>query len=369
MSDTKIMAFYLPQYYETEENNQWWGKGFTEWVNLKNAKALYKGHAQPVIPKNNNYYNLLDKNTVIWQTNLAKEYGIYGFAYYHYWFCGRKILEKPVENILKWKDIDQKFFFFWANHTWYKTVKGVKKELIAQEYGDVEDWIAHYKYMRDFFKDKRYIKLNNEPVIGVYEPDNIPQIDDMYKTWNEMAIEDGFAGIYIIESINSLRRKRVKKSKYASACLLRQPNLAKQAYILNIRHWRMRLRMEINKRLKLPPRAPYKFSYDEICKNEVDITDNYIDSCIFYCITTGWDNTPRHKNYGEVFIDNCTSIFEATLDMLYLKAQKNKNEFFFINAWNEWAEGMNLEPDNYKGFELLEAVKRVYERHSFYKQI
>lgn len=363
MFDTKIIALYLPQFYETDENNRWWGKGFTEWVNLKKAEPLYKGHEQPVIPENNNYYNLLDKHTVIWQTGLAKQYGIYGFAYYHYWFGGKKILEKPAENILKWKDIDQNFFFFWANHTWYKTINGKKEELIVQEYGNVEDWIAHYKYMSDFFKDKRYIKINNAPVLGIYEPANISERDEMYKLWNDMALEDGFDGIYIIESINGLKKREVQKSKYANVCLLRQPNLARQAYLQNVKHFGMRLRRIINRWMQREPKTPYMFRYEEICKNEIRITNDYADGQFFYCIATGWDNTPRHKKYGEVFTGNVSSLYESTFEELYLKSQKNKNEFIFINAWNEWAEGMNLEPDNYKGCELLEATKRVFEKY------
>src|ERR1035437_7404382 len=129
---TKTIAYFLPQFHEIPENNMWWGPGFTEWTNLKRARPLFEGHSI-IEPLNDNYYNLLEKDTVIWQTELAKKYSLYGFCYYHYWFKGKKLLEKPAENLLKWNDIDQKFMFMWANHDWTRSWVGGKEILIDRK--------------------------------------------------------------------------------------------------------------------------------------------------------------------------------------------------------------------------------------------
>ena len=141
----KKFAIFLPQFYETKENNKWWGKGFTEWVSVRNAKPLYKGHLQPKLPLEG-YYNMLDKETMENQADLMHKYKIDGMVYYHYYFDGKLLLEKPAENLLKWKDIEEPFFFCWANHTWYKAVDGKKEVLIEQTYGDIKSWEKHFKY-------------------------------------------------------------------------------------------------------------------------------------------------------------------------------------------------------------------------------
>ena len=164
----KKFAFFLPQFHEIPENDEWWGKGFTEWTNVKDAKPLYKGHQQPKHPMNNNYYNLLHKNVVEWQTELMNKSGLDGFIYYHYYFTGKKLLEKPAENLLKWKDIPQRFFFCWANHTWNRSWEGKKTILLEQTYGTKDDWEKHFQYLLPLFKDDRYEKRDNKPLLMIF---------------------------------------------------------------------------------------------------------------------------------------------------------------------------------------------------------
>ena len=159
----KIIAFYLPQFHNIPENDEWWGDGFTEWVNVKKAKPLFDGHVQPKEPLNDNYYNLLDDNIKIWQAKIAKEYGVYGFCYYHYWFNGKLLLEKPMEQMLNNKKIDIPFCISWANEPWTKAWVNEKKVLIPQSYGGVNEWKEHFDYLLPFFKDERYIKVHNKP--------------------------------------------------------------------------------------------------------------------------------------------------------------------------------------------------------------
>lgn len=148
----KVIAFYLPQFHNIPENNEWWGDGFTEWVNVMKAKPLFEGHVQPKVPLNNNYYDLLDDGVKIWQAETAKKYGIYGFCYYHYWFNGKLLLEKPMEQMLKNHKIDIPFCICWANEAWTKAWVNSTQTLIPQKYGNKDDWKKHFEYLLPFSK-------------------------------------------------------------------------------------------------------------------------------------------------------------------------------------------------------------------------
>ena len=214
----KTIVMYLPQFHRTVENDEWWGNGFTEWTTVKNAKPIFDGQIQPREPLDDNYYNLLKKETMEWQASLAEKYKIHGFCFYHYWFKdGRRVLEKPAENLLKWKDINMKFSFCWANESWARTwsreifknswsnkfekKSGTDKEsdiLLEQKYGREKDWREHFDYLINFFNDERYIRIEDKPIFNIYKPDQISCLDEMLEMWNKWAIEEGLKGIYII---------------------------------------------------------------------------------------------------------------------------------------------------------------------------
>ena len=199
----KIITFYLPQFHEIPENNEWWGKGFTEWVNVKKAQPLYEGHEQPRVPLNENYYNLLDPNVQVWQAKIAKEYGVYGFCYYHYWFNGKLLLEKPMENMLKNRDIDIPFCVCWANEPWTRAWVGETKVLIPQLYGEKREWKEHFDYLLPFFIDSRYICDDGKPLVVIYRPEVIECLNEMLDYWNELAIQEGFEGLtYAYQNID-----------------------------------------------------------------------------------------------------------------------------------------------------------------------
>lgn len=256
----KIIAYYLPQFHEIKENNEWWGEGFTEWVNVKKAKPLYSNHIQPKIPINKNYYNLMNKDTVVQQTNLMKKYNIYGLCYYHYYFEGKLLLEKPAENLLKWRDINQKFCFCWANHDWRKTWNGTSELLIKQTYGEERSWEAHFNYLLKFFIDERYIKIDKKPIFVIYKVDDIPNYDKMINFWNSLCKKNGLEGIYIIETIDYMTKK--EKINNSDAILYREPAIAlskirKKSKIMKI----------LDKILKKKLEKPEKISYDLVWKN------------------------------------------------------------------------------------------------------
>lgn len=184
----KTIAFYLPQFHRIPENDKWWGEGFTEWVNVKNAQPLFDGHEQPKMPFNKNYYDLTDVEVMKWQATLAKKYGIFGFCMYHYWFDGHLLLEKPVENYLK-SDIDFPFCLCWPNEHWTNAwVSGENKVLIEQRYGSEKEWRDHYNYLVPFFKDSRYIRKSGKILFVIYRPELISERKEMFECWNRWAV-------------------------------------------------------------------------------------------------------------------------------------------------------------------------------------
>lgn len=200
MNIPKIIAFYFPQFHEIPENDEWWGKGFTDWKLVKEAKPLYEGHNQPRIPIDDNYYNPCDKETLKKQAELAKKYGIEGFMFYHYWFDGKLYLEKPMEVFLANPDIDISFCVTWANESWTRSWVG-KPEIFLQKQShsvDKEIWKKHFNYLLPFFTDPRAIKIDEKPVFLIYQPFLINDSKTMLELWNELAIKNGLNGLYFI---------------------------------------------------------------------------------------------------------------------------------------------------------------------------
>ena len=358
------IAFYLPQYHETEENNKWWGKGFTEWNSVKNAKPYFKGHYQPKTPLDNNYYDLSESNanTWKWQANLAREYGVYGFCIYHYWFkdC-KKILEKPAEILLNHKDIDTKYFFCWANEPWKRTWYSYNQELlIDQEYGTEKEWIKHYEYLSSFFKDERYIKINNRPIIAIYRTAAIDELEKMKKIWNQLAIKDCFSGIHLMSGNTSFKRENridlidsfycfepAFTLHYGIPKYLRLPSYIRRVLVSKINTVSDNKKIEDLQNLK----TLYKYLSE---KTFIDSKPEYPGIC------PSWDNTPRKKWKGTFFKKSSPLIFEKKLTD-YNKTLE-ANDFLFINAWNEWSEGAYLEPDEINKYSYLEAIKNALEK-------
>ncbi len=356
----KIFSFFLPQFHEIPENNEWWGEGFTEWVNVKAAGPLFDGHVQPKHPLNNNYYDLLNKATMIQQTALMHEYGLTGMIYYHYYFKGKLLLEKPAENLLIWKDIEQPFFFCWANHDWVRSWDGKKTLLIKQEYGVEVDWEKHFQYLLPFFKDERYEKRNNMPLLMTFKFD-FPEKEQLFVYFDKRCKEYGFDGIYLIETFGrkwggkNLREDFEIYKKQCSSVTkdihIREPNTSSLAYhysLLNdlVPKIYRKLRNEIGKIFKKP--YLYKLNGRKIyCK--------LIDECAnlngIHGLYFEWDNTPRHKRRGYIITPPPKKLFFE-----YMNKIRN-DDYVFINAWNEWCEGMMLEPTEELGYKYLEWIR------------
>ncbi len=354
----KKYAFYLPQFHEIKENNEWWGDGFTEWVNVKNAKKLFKNHMQPIKPLNNNYYCLLDKNIIKWQTDLMKKYCIDGMIYYHYYFCGDKLLEKPAENLLKWKDIDQPFFFCWANHSWYRSWSGSKELLKEQLYGDINDWEKHFKYLIKFFLDSRYIKVDNKPIFMIYNS-KFAEKNRMIDYFNIKCKEYGFDGIHIIETISNIHSFVNEKDKNLNVTcdyFFREPSISLSLFYDNMNIYdriKNRLRKSLIKYCTfIKPEIIDANMLYSIMINDKSRYKNSIRGAFF-----SWDNTPRHKYRGYIINEVSKQTFFEYLDSI------KDNDMLFINAWNEWCEGMILEPTEHNQYKYLEWIKEWSENN------
>ena len=368
----KIIPLYLPQFHTIPENDEWWGKGFTEWVNVREAKPLFEGHNQPRVPLNNNYYDLSDIETLKWQCRIAKEYGIYGFCMYHYWFNGHLLLEKPMEMLLAHPEIDIKYCISWANHDWtdaWKASNRQPKVLIAHNFDDEKDWVDHFNYLLPFFKDPRYMTENNKPLMVIYIPNIIRKLKKMLDVWSQMARDNGFDGLtFIYQSAassfdnswdHSLFDYGVEMNPGYVGLANRQknssffPKLMKYSHEIK-RFLHIRRSLLPQKKITEVSKADYDYTWQRILELRPLSNAPKMIPCAF----TDWHNTPRHKERGYLFQGVSPDKFKSYFKQL-IDNTKNfyDTDMIFVFAWNEWAEGGYLEPDEKNGFAFLEAIK------------
>ncbi len=360
----QIITMYLPQFHRVKENDQWWGEGYTEWTAVKLAKPLFEGHEQPVSPLNDNYYDLLQRETMEWQASLMKEYGVYGQCFYHYYFKnGRKILEKPAQNLLKWTDIDMPFCFCWANTPWTRTWskytgsfladKFENKEvpqndtngvLLEQDYGEKKAWKVHYEYLRPFFRDKRYIRMENRPVFVIHNYNHIRNsLAEMIWYWSELAQQYEEEIPYII-TFNS--------NGNAGA------GVDAEAYIEPAMSFgKVQKKMVGNKKIQV-------VDYDQIW--ESILYKSAFKKKTFFGGFSNYDETPRRDKNGLVVLEGTAEKFERYMTELLAKSYVEENEFVFVNAWNEWGEGMHVEPDKCHQYDFLQALQQANMHYKEY---
>lgn len=370
----KILAFYLPQFHQIPENDVWWGEGFTEWTNTKKTNPLFKNHYQPKIPLNKNYYDLSKMDTLLWQAELANKYGIHGFVFYHYWFKdGKKLLEKPAEMLLENKELKTKFCFSWANEPWSRRWDGSETEiLMPQEYGEKKEWKMHFDYLLKFFKDSRYIFVNNKPLFIIYKPDLIPNCNEMMDYWDELALENNLNGITFISQHASFFSNKCKDMKFdynilfePGYTLITHQNIKnkkeklkiimKNPLVFEIKKNNFAKRFYSKKELNIMNFGRY--NYDVIWKAIINRKNN--DKKTLQGGFVDWDNSPRIGKRALVFHGSTPEKFQKYLSLLIKKLKKENKDLLFITAWNEWAEGSYLEPDEKHGYKYLEAVNNA----------
>lgn len=356
----KFLAYYLPQYHQIPENDEWWGEGFTEWTNVKKAKPLFRGHKQPIVPGELGYYDLLKTEGIQEkQAALAKEYGIDGFIYYQYWFGGGKmLLEKPAEKMLANKNVDIPFCFCWANETWSGIWHGLTdKILIEQKYLGEEDEQAYFDYLLPFFKDDRYIHIDGKPVFVIYDA-NIPNITNLIQRLKNRAITAGFAGLYVMAS-----NKNNDDADYASMGFDGKMSHAfNEKFKEAIPAVRQRFWIKLRNKLTLVFGREYtpifKINYKKLHKN-ILFKDMNIDT--FPLVLPNWDNTPRSGKNGVILEGSNPKTFEREVckAVQFLNPSTRKNKFIIVKSWNEWAEGNFVEPDNRYGRGFLKVIKNI----------
>lgn len=368
----KIIAWYLPQFHEIPENNLWWGKGFTDWVNVKKGKKYSSEQRQPRQPLNNKYYDLLDDNIKAWQVDLAKKYGIYGFCFHHYWFGGKLLLEKPMEQYLANKTLDLPFCINWANEHWTTSWAGGKKVLIKQDYGKEKDWVEHFNYLLPFFKDSRYIKEDGKPLICIFIPQLIDCLQEMMNCWQKLAKQNGFPGLKIsyVNKGNTNSELTKQEKDLFDYCIDYHPAVVFYDLDKTGKHglygaiktlWRATGKkilakfniasLSVSERLR---KDNYDDVWNAILQRKPEGNNNIPGAIV------DWDNTARKNKQGSYFSNVSSEKLYIYLKQLILRTKKvYHQDKIFIFSWNEWAEGGYLEPDTDNGYGMLKAVEKA----------
>lgn len=336
----KILAFYLPQFHPIPENDEWWGEGFTEWTNVTKAKPLFDGHHQPRLPGAMGFYDLRLPDVLRKQAALAKEFGVYGFCFHHYYFGGKRLLEAPVNNLLENPDIDLPFCLCWANENWTRRWDGQDQNiLIAQEHSP-EDDIRFLEDIQKYFDDPRYIQVDGKPFLIIYKASQFPDMAATICRWREHAAKKG-GGIYLVMAQTFGEND---PSKYGFDAAVEFP-----PHCL----FRQELKME-----EVNSNSYHRGHIYDARKRQITFEKDYK---VYNTLFTNWDNTARKGELSDIFISS-PAHFKHQLDLI-VKHERNSyracDSFVFINAWNEWAEGTYLEPDKVYGYAYLNAISQV----------
>jgi lipopolysaccharide biosynthesis protein len=345
--DVKFIAYYLPQYHPIHENDVWWGKGFTDWRNVTRAMPIYAGHYQPRLPGELGYYDLRLVETIRRQAELARLYGISAFCFHFYWFGGKRLLETPLLNFLKRKDIDLSFCLCWANENWTRRWDGRSDEVLIGQSHSPQDDLSFIEYLSKFFEDPRYLKVNDKPVLIVYRPALFPEITRTIERWRSAANKAGISGLHIVAT-NAFVFKDAASSGFDAIAEF-PPHGVKAGL------WSAPI---------LAPEFSGKiFSYPEVVESATN-SDTVSRVPIWPGAMPGWDNTPRMPQRGHLFHGSTPEFFETWLSDCIRRARHNpaSERFVMINAWNEWAEGAYLEPDQYYGYAYLAACAGALKR-------
>ncbi len=346
----RLIAFHLPQFHPTPENDEWWGKGFTEWTNVAKAQQLFPGHYQPHVPADLGFYDLRLPEARHAQAELAKEYGIEGFCYYHYWLGdGRRMLERPFNEILSSGEPDFPFCLCWANHSWNTAWQGTDKVLIEQTYPGWDDHAEHFDWLLQAFNDRRYLTIDGKPIFVIYKPDDIPNILDLCSFWRDKAVKNGLPGLYLI-GVSHRNQKWDPRLRGLDASVMqvlpRRDGRIPNRYLLT----KLKLALQGNRHeLTI-------WDYEEIMP--ILLRNNVVDWPDYPLVLPNWDNTPRSGMRGLVFHNSTPELFRKHLNDALSRVEDRKHEekIVFVKAWNEWAEGNHLEPDQKWGRAYLDII-------------
>lgn len=347
MSKPRLIAFYLPQFYPTKENDEWWEKNFTEWTNVRRAKPLFSGHEQPRVPADLGYYDLRDPEIREKQADLAREAGIEGFCYWHYWFAGRRLLDRVFREVVESGKPDYPFCLCWANHSWYrKTWDSSHSDtlLMEQTYPGRQDYIAHFNAMLPAFKDKRYMTVDGKPIFGIFDSLGFgkDRFAEFKQIWNELAKENGLPGFYFFAFTTKIGKiNDIDGFGYSLTVVDYMGEVFRRTKTIP-KYWRRFKRLFT----RLPDKV---YSYDYYAETVLKSFPSYPD--VSPCLVPNFDHSPRSKDRGfvlsgdspEKWSELCKAVFRLC------KEKKEEENLVFIKSWNEWGEGNYLEPDTRYG--------------------
>ena len=373
----RIIALYLPQFHPIPENDEWWGKGFTEWTNVVKARPLFRGHYQPRLPADLGFYDLRLPEIREQQAALAKDAGIEGFCYYHYWFGnGKQLLERPFNEVLQSGSPDYPFCLCWANHDWtnktWKKGSSLRQDsmIMKMEYS-MDDHRNHFFSLLPAFKDHRYIKVDGKPLFAVWAPRNIPEAKRFIDLWQQLARENGLEGLHIVgHTDNTGKALAGKKANYYSADMAMDYyqsvlDLGFDAVIssgyrraMGLAEGRLRMMWKMLTTKTFAP-SYTKMDYSRLMDHYYVADDG--EENVYPTLLPQWDRTPRAGRKAEILVDSTPEKFQHTMEKaLELVASKApEHRLLFLKAWNEWGEGDYVEPDQKYGHGWLEAMKNA----------
>ena len=351
----QTITFYLPQFHPIPENDLWWGKGFTEWTNVTRAKPLFRGHYQPHIPADLGFCDLRLGEARNAQAELAKEYGIDGFCYWHYWFNGKRLLERPFNEVVASGEPDFPFCLAWANESWSRRWLGEEKALLAQQTYSLEDDLRHAKWLMERFVDQRYIRVNGRPLFLVYHPRHLPDPVRFTELLRETCRKHGEEDPYLVGIDAHCRRYDCRQIGF-DMTLRFEPQLGCLRFSKRDRFYLPKIVFNLLKGKMAFDLKVYDYAEARRLMNKDRLQHPYIP-----CVFVSWDNTPRRGRNGVIITGSTPELFgEGVRDAVKLSSQLPEGErLLFINAWNEWAEGNHLEPDQRFGRKFLEELQKA----------
>jgi hypothetical protein len=345
----RAIAFYLPQFHPIPENDEWWGPGFSEWTNAARARPLFRGHMQPHLPADLGFYDLRLADTREAQAGLARRYGIEAFCYWHYWFGGRRILERPFDEMLSSRAPDFPFCLGWANQTWSGVWHGAAdRVLIEQTYPGPEDDRRHFEHLLPAFSDSRYLRVDGKPLFYVFRPELLPDPPTFVDRWRLLAAEAGLPGLHLVAEVSDLLGKgptytAFERDGFDAGVYVRLPARTDRRSVLAMRAAR--------KLLRYPER--YTYADQPLAPPQAIAGDR-----LYPCVYPNWDNTPRSGRGGLVLTGSSPEAFRGhvTAAVRSLETRSVEHRLLFVKSWNEWAEGNYLEPDLEHGHGFLRVL-------------
>ena len=359
-----VLAFYLPQYYPIPENDQWFGRGFTEWTNVAKAQPLFRGHYQPIVPADLGYYDLRLPEVRAQQAELAKRAGVAAFCYYHYWFGnGKQLLEMPLQEVTRLGEPDFPFCICWANHTWYNKTWNSERSVLdmipimPQTYPGPEDWDAHFYALLDTFRDRRYYRIDGKLVWVFYHIAEIPDAEKMMARWNELAAKEGIGEFYYMSYVDDVKDLNNKAHRLCRNTILScKENITSIGRTTGFRKFARFMQQFFSQTFHYPLGV---YTYSKVRHKLVD--RRFADEDIIPVLYPNWDNTARRKM-------GATVLHKATPEQFYLHCKEvfalmknKKNRVVFLKSWNEWGEGNYMEPCLRYGHGYINALRKAIE--------